>query len=658
MFHTTLNRIQPNPWQTRQDLDPDHIQELAKDIAARYTVRPETRGLLQVPLARIVDENGQAIPLDTALTGDVAEMLEDGDLFAQLAFGHNRLAAFELLVAGKVKGVDGLEFDHFPLEYAPFTDEEMATAAWTENSKRKDLSALEEALAIQHALEAFGWTKKSLAKRWGLSPSAISNKLRLLNLPDDVQTHLRAGEISERQAMAILPVFELPQPAMDRAKQHWKTPTTILKAAREGRSSNNLRITAADIIRYSTKALDDAPFPLDQCLTYAAQRSATCTDCDFRITHQKQTRCSDPECWDARAKAWATKCLADATEATGIQPLPDDVPWSERETFYSIEMTAQELLAQGCDNLRLEFNPQHNGGTYFDTFPDVRIICHHQGANRCKCLSAKQAAATRERNANDPDVQARKEQEKQVQSIVAVATQALATILQESTPAAWLWILHGLNSSYKKKGHDWPLDKIIAKVAKQLIDDAYRYTWPSNDPGRVRNNIAEKFNEMGLPLPWPELSPLEQVSIKLNRVTGWIRALTGKPMPSTPALNGNVTNLEKLALELAAIESSDERTELEETLVQHLDLLYDLRPIAERWDPLPDIAEWNQHGSWLLTVPPGDVNFKSHLKEVTRPNVIEYAGVLLGLQQNTKTKLAVLDRRLRALLEEKNQDET
>ena len=78
--------------------------------------------------------------------------------------------------------------------------------ALIENMQREDLSAIEEALAIKKIMKSRDLTQKEMAKELGYRQSTIANKLRLLKLPDYIQTAIASGEITERHARALLKV--------------------------------------------------------------------------------------------------------------------------------------------------------------------------------------------------------------------------------------------------------------------------------------------------------------------------------------------------------------------------------------------------------------------------------------------------------------------
>ncbi len=92
-------------------------------------------------------------------------------------------------------------------------DNKSAEVALVENLQRRDLSAIEEARSYKNLLDKGYLTQEQLAKKMGLSQSAIANKLRLLNLDESIQKALMENKISERHARTLLKVE-------DKSKQH------------------------------------------------------------------------------------------------------------------------------------------------------------------------------------------------------------------------------------------------------------------------------------------------------------------------------------------------------------------------------------------------------------------------------------------------------
>jgi len=83
-------------------------------------------------------------------------------------------------------------------------DRELVELALVENVQRADLNAIEEAEAYRTLAGEFGLSHDRIAERVGRSRAAVTNALRLLRLPDEVQEMLRAGELNAGQARALL----------------------------------------------------------------------------------------------------------------------------------------------------------------------------------------------------------------------------------------------------------------------------------------------------------------------------------------------------------------------------------------------------------------------------------------------------------------------
>jgi len=358
-----LDQIDPNPWQTRQASDPGHVTSLAEDIQAN--------GLLQTPLGR------------PAKGGRI-----------QLAFGHNRLAAFRMLAQE-----NPADFGRLPLELRALTDEEMARYAWSENSARQDLNPIEEALAIQRRIEDFGYTQDQTARALGLSRPALANKLRLLKLPEEVQKHLGSGQISPRQADALLTLYGLPEDLRTQAENHWNRdskPSAILEAALDGVSSDGIRSQVRQLIKSYSEELNHAPWPLDQVFErHAEMRAPACSGCDANLSMGNWKYCTAPKCFSERKLAHRRLYLHLASIASQIPPLESEVEEYRTTDFHHLEGSLAALRAARCENLRLKFEPRLSEGYKHCSlgklgFPSAEIVCKKQ-RQFCSCLNGLEA---------------------------------------------------------------------------------------------------------------------------------------------------------------------------------------------------------------------------------------------------------------------------
>jgi ParB family transcriptional regulator, chromosome partitioning protein len=154
--------IKPNPSQPRTTFDPEALAALAASIEATGVVQP----LLVRPLA-------------------------DGSY--ELVAGERRWRAAQQARLEKV-----------PAVVRDQAEPERLQAALIENMVREDLNPVEEAKACAALVEDLGLTKEELARRVGRSRPAVSNLIRLLELPDEALDMLQSGELSEGHGRALL----------------------------------------------------------------------------------------------------------------------------------------------------------------------------------------------------------------------------------------------------------------------------------------------------------------------------------------------------------------------------------------------------------------------------------------------------------------------
>lgn len=154
--------IKPNPDQPRTNFDPEALAALAASI--------EVTGVVQPLLVR---------------------PLPDGSY--ELVAGERRWRAAQQ--AG---------LDQVPAVVRDQAEAERLQAALIENMVREDLNPVEEARACAALVEELGLTKEQLAQRVGRSRPAVSNLIRLLELPDEALALLESGELSEGHGKALL----------------------------------------------------------------------------------------------------------------------------------------------------------------------------------------------------------------------------------------------------------------------------------------------------------------------------------------------------------------------------------------------------------------------------------------------------------------------
>ena len=166
-------RIVPNAKQPRQEFDEEALDELIVSV--------REFGVLQPIVVR-------------PLASDDPRVAE-GEY--ELIMGERRLRATK--ASGRTS---------IPAIIRDINDEDMLRDALLENLHRAELNPLEEASAYRQLLDDFGCTQDELAERIGRSRPQISNTLRLLNLPVEVQRRVAAGVLSAGHARAVLSVGE------------------------------------------------------------------------------------------------------------------------------------------------------------------------------------------------------------------------------------------------------------------------------------------------------------------------------------------------------------------------------------------------------------------------------------------------------------------
>jgi ParB family chromosome partitioning protein len=161
-----LKDIRPSPNQPRKDFGREGLEALADSIKEHGIVQPV-----------------------------VVRKLNGG---YEIVAGERRWRAAELA---------GLE--EVPVRVIDADENRVMELSLVENLQREDLSPLEAARGIRELVEKFSLTQEQAAKKLGWSRVAVSNKLRLLNLPEEILEMLHRGDLSEGHARALLSLEDL-----------------------------------------------------------------------------------------------------------------------------------------------------------------------------------------------------------------------------------------------------------------------------------------------------------------------------------------------------------------------------------------------------------------------------------------------------------------
>lgn len=168
MKRLPIAELRPNPYQPRREWPADETQVLADSL--------RLHGLLEPILVR-----------------------SRGDHY-EIVAGERRVRAAQLI-----------GWTHIEARIRPISDEEALQLALVENLQRKDLNPMEEARGYQALIDQFEWTHERAAREVGKSRVSVSNSLRLLNLPSQIQAMVSRETLSAGHARSLA---GLPNPAM------------------------------------------------------------------------------------------------------------------------------------------------------------------------------------------------------------------------------------------------------------------------------------------------------------------------------------------------------------------------------------------------------------------------------------------------------------
>lgn len=157
-----IDHIQPNPKNPRRDFNETALQELASSLKQFDIVQPVTVSKL-------------------------------GDGKYQLVAGERRLRA------AKIAGLKDV-----PAYVRQSNDRELLELALLENLQREDLNAIEIGLSYRRMMDELNYTQEQVAERMGKERSTVTNYIRLLKLPPDIQVAVRNGELSMGHARALI----------------------------------------------------------------------------------------------------------------------------------------------------------------------------------------------------------------------------------------------------------------------------------------------------------------------------------------------------------------------------------------------------------------------------------------------------------------------
>ncbi len=168
IINVQTDQIKSNPFQPREDFDAQSIEELAQSI--------REKGVIQPLLVR-----------------------RKGDYYELIA-GERRLRAANLL-----------NLKEIPIIVKDVEDIDSLELALIENIQRQDLNPIEEAHAYQYLIDKFKVTQEKISEVLGKARVSITNTLRLLKLPQEIQGEIKKGRISFAHGRALLEIEDVNQ---------------------------------------------------------------------------------------------------------------------------------------------------------------------------------------------------------------------------------------------------------------------------------------------------------------------------------------------------------------------------------------------------------------------------------------------------------------
>lgn len=166
-----IEKIVANPFQPRIEFNEESLMDLAQSIRENGLIQPVT--------------------------------LKEKDGYYEIVAGERRYRACQMIGMTEI-----------PANVMDVQESQMAALALVENIQREDLSAIEEAKAFVQIMKVTGCTQSELAMKLGKSQSSIANKIRLLNLSENVQNAVSSKIITERHARSLVGMDEKKQQEM------------------------------------------------------------------------------------------------------------------------------------------------------------------------------------------------------------------------------------------------------------------------------------------------------------------------------------------------------------------------------------------------------------------------------------------------------------
>lgn len=475
--------IDPNPYQARSEITPESVAALAEDLMVN--------GLQQRPRARRHPLHADRV---------------------QLAFGHRRVAAWTMAYNRPIE-----------IELDEMTDREMFDYMIAETSQREDFSAIDKAKSLQLYIETFGVTQTEAAQRYGLkSQAAVSNLLRLLDLPADLQQQVATGALPERYARSLVSIARLdPAQAKSIAKE-------VVEEVDDLDKQEALQEGISNALRKKGMALSDLPFSDKwdpQCsadIDGEVLPLPACNGCPLRVKGNYSHYCTRQACLEAKLNAWGEKELKRISKATGIaiavkgeklHPLPDDGEYSRipREKKCAATRHASLRLTSSKASTEQYYNKQITGSAI------VRVMTTDPEALR-KAAHLKKKPEQRESKQVDYA---------ELRRLHGICAEFVAEAIDRAAPAFvkfWpehlpllLWLSESLDAYQYVPESAGNLDAVAASTSKKImvlkhylsckmLAEQVSIQYDEHNPLKAKKQIEDFAQQMKVKLPagWDE----------------------------------------------------------------------------------------------------------------------------------------------------------
>lgn len=342
-----IDSIEPNPDNPRKNFDQEALEQLSQSIREVGILQP----LVVVPISGTEPQK------------------------FRLVCGERRWRAAQLA---------GMESVPVVVE-ENLTQTQIAEIMLIENLQRKDLDPIEEARAYQTLLQGHGYTQEGLGEKLGVSQGHIANRLRLLELPDEVQENISREIISPSHGRVLAGFKKLPERMLKKAAE------TI---AEKG-------VSVAKTTKAVMKIIAEEGKPLFNDYTRNNKpefKTSQCEKCEYRVMGNRwdygneDPYCINPSCWGKKQQevrrerelALADRVQKAAKNDQGVVEL-DKFQYDQYEEFSEYKIKDMDLSeCQECEHKKVAKR------SYSDELTEA---CFQPS-----CFKKKQAVATREKN--------------------------------------------------------------------------------------------------------------------------------------------------------------------------------------------------------------------------------------------------------------------